>query len=158
MSVDAAALASRLSTHAAATSGRPTRFLFSRGSSAQPANREDEAVAESEAEDYFNLDGDATIRAKSEGPRRAKLLLPGHLIESATTDSNSPGSSFIPSPSLATSPPWGPLFWPLDLLRFLLHDKCVSGFGRCFGLSQSPAYLIKAPGVQLNATRDRWST
>lgn len=106
MSVDAAALASRLTTHVAAMRGRPTRYLFSRGPSAQAASRDvDDAITEVEAEEEPSLDLDATIRGKSEKARRPKLLVPGHLIESATTDSNSPGNSFVPSHSLATSPP-----------------------------------------------------
>lgn len=89
MSVDAAALASRNAT-STPSHGRPTRFLFSRGTPTTPAGVENEPL----------LDQNATIRAPTTSSRAP--LTAGHFI-SATTASGVSGASPFPSPP--PSPP-----------------------------------------------------
>ncbi|ORY72564.1 hypothetical protein BCR35DRAFT_307565 [Leucosporidium creatinivorum] len=92
LSVDAAALARRNSSSGPAL-GRPTRFLFSRGSPA-PAP----PVTETESDSF---DPDATIRGSTAASSRPQLTA-GHFI-SATTASAISGISPFPSPP--PSPP-----------------------------------------------------
>lgn len=94
LSVDAAALARRNSSSGPAL-GRPTRFLFSRGSPAASTTPlvEDETVS--------SFDPDVTIRGPTAASSRPQLTA-GHFI-SATTASGISGISPFPSPP--PSPP-----------------------------------------------------